>query len=98
MRTSIEKDAGFELGDLEGLGFFIAIAEDILDRRPPECLVGREPVFQLGQTPTEPGAIAHGEPVFPVLPGFDQLDRSVGVPIIVTSPQFNVRRSDYRRL
>src|SRR5438876_4463980 len=87
MRASIEEDARFEFCGLQDVRFLIARAENLLDGGPAEGLMRGEPCLELGQTTFEPGAIAHRKPVAPTLPGFDQLEVAVAIPIVVEHPQ-----------
>ena len=98
MRTSVEKDAGFQFRGFDDFRFLIARPENLPDRSLAKRLVRGEVACQFGKTRSEPESVSHRKPISPVPPGFDQLDRSVGVPIVVKEAQGDVRNSGFRRL
>src|SRR2546425_621202 len=88
MRTSIKKYAGLEFCRLDDFRCLISSAEDVLDSRLAKGLVGRELACQFWHRASKREAITHRKPIGLPLPGFNQLDFSVGIPVTVEHAQF----------
>src|SRR5436190_11235684 len=75
------------MSGLNDPGLPIANPKDILDGGFRIGLMCRESLLYLRQSTSQPETIAHWNPICAMLPGFDQLDLPVRVPIVVIDAQ-----------